>query len=272
MDEQSKTTTVEAIDSGLAPGTILKRCDDAQNGVSVKNVPEPTDSHMPEMKAGYYWYVFRASYGREERATKLLKEKLGAFTYTPKSTVYTRTKTGVKSMIQKLMPNFVFAYLTEYEARLYAKGPSAGDEAFKHSAWEKQKAVHELNELISFYYNHFQKDGDGMNPPLVIPYGQMATFVKATWPEKNVIPVTLGTFEIGEEVEVIEGEFKGLRGRVIRKQDKKQRLGVQLINGGMQAPPSSQKREKRRLLFQLSCLGSFGSAYIPVAYFRKVGL
>ena len=81
MDEQSKTTTVEAIDSGLAPGTILKRCDDAQNGVSVKNVPEPTDSHMPEMKAGYYWYVFRASYGREERATKLLKEKLGADLY-----------------------------------------------------------------------------------------------------------------------------------------------------------------------------------------------
>lgn len=271
MDVSSSTDTVDNIDPGLASGTILRRCDDAQNGVSVRNVPVGTGSHIPPKCEGYDWYVFRASYGREDRAGKLLHDDLGVFTYIPRRTVYTRTKTGVKPKIENLLPNIVFAFLPKHEAQLYVKGPSATDEHFNNSSYETKKTIFELNTLLSFYYDHFKQGDNGMNMPLLIPYNDMMTFVNATWPEKNVIPISSQQvdYEIGEEVEVIAGEFKGLRGRVIRKADKKHRLGIRLISGGMQPPTPPKSRERRRLLFQLPCLGSFGSAYIPVAYFRK---
>lgn len=270
MDAPSNTNTVATLDSGLASGTIPKGCNDAQNGVSVRNVPLESDSHIPPQCKGYDWYVFRATYGREDRASKLLHEELGVFTYIPRRTVYTRTETGVKPKIENLLPSIVFAFLPEHEARLYVKGPSEKDQNFKTATKETKDAIFELNGLISFYYDHFKTGENGLNAPLLIPYGDMQRFVCATWPEKNVVPITPDNYEIGEEVEVVFGEFKGLRGRVIRKTDKKQRLGVQLTSGGMQAPTTSNSRERRRLLFQLPCLGTFGSAYIPVAYFRKV--
>lgn len=271
MDVQSGT--VETLDSGLTSGIIPKGCDSAQEGVSVRNMPAETDSHIPPMREGYDWYVFRASYGREDRASKLLHDVLGVFTYIPRRTVYKRTETGVKPKIENLLPNIVFAFLPEYEARLYAKGPSDEDSNFKDASKETRRTIFELNTLISFYYDHFRKGSDGMNKPLLIPYSKMEIFVNATWPEKNVIPLVQEQqmeYTIGEEVEVIEGVFKGLKGRVIRKIDNKHRLGVQFINGGMQQPKSPKSRERRRLLFQLPCLGSFGSAYIPVSYFRKI--
>jgi len=264
--------TVETLDSGLASGTIPKGCDNAQNGVSVGNMPVETDSHIPPMREGYDWYVFRASYGRGDKASKILQDSLGVFTYIPRRTVYTRTRTGVKPKIENLLPNIVFAFLPEHEARLYAKGPSAEDAAFNSASRETQKTIFELNALISFYYDHFKIGSDGMNKPLLIPYSMMKIFVNATWPERNVIPLNgqQAEYDIGEEVEVMEGIFKGLKGRVIRKVDNKYRLGVRFVNGGMQQPISPKSRERRRLFFQLPCLGSFGSAYIPVSYFRKI--
>ena len=273
MDAPSDT--VETLDSGLASGTIPKGCDNAQNGVSVRNMPVETDSHIPPMREGYHWYVFRASYGREDKVSKLLHDGLGVFTYVPRRTIYTRTKTGVKPKIENLLPNIVFAFLPEYEAHLYVKGPSGVDATFEDATNEMKKTIFELNTLISFYYDHFKKGPNGLNAPLLIPHDKMEIFVNATWPEKNVISIghdqsLLAEYAIGEEVEVIDGIFKGLKGRVIRKVDNKQRLGVQFVNGGMQSPTRPKSRERRRLLFQLPCLGSFGSAYIPVSYFRKI--
>ena len=63
MDATSTKDTVETSDAGLAPSTIPGGCNDAQNGVSVENVPP--------QKEGYEWYVFRASYGREDKNATL---------------------------------------------------------------------------------------------------------------------------------------------------------------------------------------------------------
>ncbi|MBO6144405.1 MAG: KOW motif-containing protein [Prevotella sp.] len=205
---------------------------------------------MPERKDGYEWYVFRASYGREDRAKTLL-ERLQVFSYVPRHTVYRRTKTGVKSEVRNLLPNFVFAYLTAREARLLAKGPVAHDTFFDEKSRQDQEDILALNTLLSFYYNHFVKGNDGMNPPLVVPYHQMKEFFIATRLEKDVIPLSPGTFRVGEEVEVVEGDFKGLTGKVLYVHSNKKRLKV-------------------RLMFQLPCLGSFGSASIPISYFRKI--
>lgn len=239
MDEQSKTDAVETTDSGLTPSTILGGCDNAQNGVSVEN--------MPLRKEGYAWFVFRASYGREDKAADLLKS-LHTDTYVARHTVYVKKKTGgVKSVVKKLLPNLIFAYLTKEESRLFTKGPESHGMLFTNRTRADQILIAELSAIISYYYNHFETDDFGKNPPLTIPYRQMQDFVIATCTERDVMPVDDRLFQKGDEVEVIMGEFKGLRGRVIR-----------------------QQRNKQRLLFQLPCLGSFSSALIPTAYFRKI--
>ena len=261
MDVQSSEQTVGTSDSGLTPRTILKGCTSAQNGVSVRN--------MPERKDGYEWYVFRANRGREDKAYQLL-ESLQAATYLPRHTVYSRTKSGVKPLVKKLMPYFVFAYLTEYEARLFTKGPKANDQLFRGRSEQDQKTIRELNILLSFYYNHFVKGDDGMNPPLIIPYGQMEKFFIATRLEKDVMPVEPGAFHVGETVQVVEGEFAGLVGRVIRVDKSKKRLNVRLTDGDTMVSFPQEEPGQRRLFFQLPCLGSFSSASIPTAYFRKI--
>lgn len=265
MDATSKVETVDTSDSGLTPSTIPGGCNDAQNGVSVENVYV--------RKEGYAWYVFRADHGRSDKAYDLLKG-LGIEVYKPRHTVYMRTPTGVKSTVKNMMPYFVLAYLTKYQSRLFTRGAEHNDDKFNALDDEDKHSVRVLNTLLSFYYDHcrtIHPDSD-KNPPMIIPPDKMDEFLIATLTEKNVIPVDPGTFEVGEEVEVVVGEFKGLIGRVIRKENKKKRLYVQLSNKGMMVPPPYREREGRqRLYFQIPCLGSFGSAYIPTAYFKKIG-
>ena len=261
MDATSTKDTVETSDAGLAPSTIPGGCNDAQNGVSVENVPP--------QKEGYEWYVFRASYGREDKAADLLGG-LQADSYIARHTVYTRTKTGVKSTIKKLLPNLVFAYLTKSEAMLFTNGPDVHGTLFFERTKDDQRLITELSLIVSYYYNHFQQDAFGKNPPLTIPYRAMLDFIIATSTAQDVMPVVEQQYQIGEEVEVVVGEFKGLRGKVIRQQRNKHKLYVQLHGNAPIPPDSPAYRDRHRLLFHLPCLGSFSSALIPTAYFRKV--
>lgn len=258
MDAKSSNLTVEAIDSGLTPTIIPGGCIDAQNGVSVRNVPPA--------KEGYQWYVFRASYGREDKAVDLL-ESLNAVPYVARHTVYTKTKTGVKSDVRILLPNLVFAYLSRAESSLFTRGPSLQGALFNERTRADQRLISELSLIISYYYNHFTKDEFGKNPPLTIPYRQMQDFIIATSTQKDVMPVEEQQFQIGEEVEVVMGEFKGLRGKVIRQQRSKRKLYVRLHGSVVTA---SRQEAAQRLIFQLPCLGYFSSALIPAAYFRKI--
>lgn len=140
MDESSSVTTVGTSDAGLTPSTILGGCSQAQNGVSVRN--------MPEEKAGYDWFVFRASYSREEKASELI-ERLNAPAYVARHTVYTRTKTGVKSEVKTLIPNLVFAYLTHQEAELFVKGPTLKDQQFQDKTDEEKRNILKLTQIVS---------------------------------------------------------------------------------------------------------------------------
>lgn len=256
MDVPSISNTVETTDSGLTPRTIPGGCIDAQNGVSVENVPEP--------KAGYEWYVFRASYSREDKASDLFGS-LGVPSYVARHTVYVEAKGGVKAILKILLPNLVFAYLTKTESELLTKGPVLQTALFHSKTEEEQKRILKLSDIISYYYNHFKTE-NGKNPPLTIPYNDMLRFIIATSTAKDVMPVDVREIDIGEEVEVFVGEFKGLRGKVLRKHAGKKKLTVQLHASA----PLFQEGDKRRLCFQLPCLGSFCTALIPAAYFRKV--
>ena len=171
MDATSTVETVETSDSGLTPSTILKGCGNAQNGVSVGNVPEP--------KEGYDWYVFRVSYGRISKVRACL-DMLESSSYVPYHTVHVMEKGKRRRKIEPLISGIIFAYLTSLQSRLYTKGPKAirkndannplapGDKAINNMFIslqpEKRAAVIDLTKLISYYYNHFETDGEGKNP------------------------------------------------------------------------------------------------------------
>ena len=275
MDAESKVDTVETVDSGLTSSTIPGRCEHkAQNGASVGNVPEPRE--------GYEWYVFRVSYSRISKVRACL-DMLESCSYIPYHTVHVMENGKRRRKIKPLISGIVFAYLTSQQSRLYTRGPQAIknnnadqplapadktiNDLFISLSPEKRAAVVGLTKLISYYYNHFETDGEGKNPPLIIPYPTMSNFINGTHTRKGVKPLQEGTFTVGDEVEVVEGEFKGLRGRVIKEDKSKKRLRVQMTGFG--ADPEVRE-EHGRICLALPLLGSFSSADIPTAYFKKV--
>lgn len=275
MDAESKVDTVETVDSGLTSSTIPGRCErKAQNGASVGNVPEPRE--------GYEWYVFRVSYSRINKVRACL-DLLESCSYIPYHTVHVMENGKRRRKIKPLISGIVFAYLTSQQSRLYTKGPQAIknnnadqplapadktiNDLFISLSPEKRAAVVGLTKLISYYYNHFETDSEGKNPPLIIPYPTMSNFINGTHTRKGVKPLQEGTFTVGDEVEVVEGEFKGLRGRVIKEDKSKKRLRVQMTGFG--ANPEV-RQEHGRICLALPLLGSFSSADIPTAYFKKV--
>ena len=97
----------------------------SQTGVSVKYVPSP----------GKKWFVFRASYGREDKASDILVEN-GTYTYVAKRVVDKQVDGKRKKILENLLPNLLFAYTTEAKANEYIK------------------FTPELS-FLTYYYNHF---------------------------------------------------------------------------------------------------------------------
>lgn len=81
--------------------------------------------------------------------------------------------------------------------------------------------LHERKALLSYYYDHttFRKDAPSKNPPLTISDYAMENFIKLTSINNpHVIPVISEKvkYKLGDEVIISEGEFEGIRGRVVR--------------------------------------------------------
>ena len=158
-------------------------------GISVKYV-HGDDKH---------WYVFRASYGREEKAFNFIIED-GTFAYIPKQYVEKTVNSRRKRYLKAIIPNLIFVYTTKQDADRYVK----------HTP--------ELS-FLSYYYNHFAQHEDGKNPPLIIPDGEMENFMLATSNRnKHLLFVQPSQchFKSGDRVKVTEGDFKGVTGKVAR--------------------------------------------------------
>ena len=173
-------------------------------GVSVGYVPKP----------GYEWFVFRASYGREDRAADYIVAD-GTYAYVAKR--YTRKIVDgkAKRVLENLIPNLLFAYTTSEIAARYIK------------------STPELS-FLSYYYNHFEHSDDTKNPPLTIPRPEIESFILATCGhDEHLLVVSRERchFRGGELVRVIEGAFKGVEGRVARVAGQ-QRVVVSLDNIG----------------------------------------
>ena len=161
----------------------------SKTGVSVRYV------HTPDMN----WYVFRASYGREDRAADFLIEN-GTFAYVAKRYAYKMVKGKPKKVLEPLIPNLLFAYTTEEKADEYVK---------------KTPAL----SYLTYYYNHCETDAYKKNPPLTISCKEMENFILATCNRNEHLKFVTESqchYKGGETVRVTDGIFKGVEGKVAR--------------------------------------------------------
>lgn len=177
----------------------------SQTGVSVKYVQSST------MK----WYVFRASYGREDKASDHIIED-GTYTYIAKKYVERYLHGKKKRFLQTLIPNLLFVYTTEEKADEYVNRTPA-------------------LSYLTYYYNHFYVDEKQKNPPLTISCDEMGKFILATCNRNShllFVNPSQCHYKTGEVVRVIEGPFQGVEGRVARISGQ-QRVVVSLANIGL---------------------------------------
>ena len=191
----------------------------SKTGVSVRYVESPEKS----------WYVFRASYGREDKASDFLVDD-GTYTYIAKKYVERYIRGKRKRYLQTLIPNLLFAYTTQEKAEEYVNNTPA-------------------LSYLTYYYNHFELDDEQKNPPLIVSCNEMSKFVKAT-SNKNkhllFVEPSQCHYKSGDLVQVTDGPFKGVEGKVAR------------IAG------------QQRVVISLSCIGLISTAYIPTAFLQII--
>ena len=145
------------------------------------------------------WFVFRASYGRVDKASDFFVED-NTYTYIAKRYAYKTIHKKRKRILIPLIPNLLFAYMTREKADKYVHATPA-------------------LSYLSFYYNHFELDENHKNPPLIISNDDMAKFIIETKNHNEhlvFIEASKCTFKQGEQVRVVDGSFKGVEGRVTR--------------------------------------------------------
>ena len=193
----------------------------SKTGVSVRYAPGEDKE----------WYVLRIKYGQAQAVADAIIED-GIYVYLAKVWKDIRNKeTGKKQ--RKLFPfmNILFAYVTKQEAEKYVKDST-------------------ISKYATYYYNHFETNEYGYNPPLTVSGRDMAPFVKATaLLDEHVMEVDIKTcrFVSDELVRVTDGPFEGVIGRVARI-----------------------ARQKRVVIYIKGLQSGLTTAYIPPYYLEKV--
>ena len=198
----------------------LPEAKSSKTGVSVRYVPEPNKK----------WYVFRASYGRVDKAADFILED-GTYVYIAKRYARKMVNGKQKRVLEPLIPNLLFVYTTKDKAEEYIKFAPPNF------------------SFLTYYYNHFAQDETRNNPPLTISSRDMENFILATCTmNKHILFVQPSQchFKGGEQVRIIDGPFTGVEGRVAR------------VAG------------QQRVVISLSNIGIISTAYIPTAFIRPI--
>ena len=162
----------------------------SQTGVSVSYAPCEDKT----------WYVLRIKYGQAQTVADAIIEA-GTYVYLAKVWKDIRNKvTGKKQ--RKLLPfmNLLFAYVTKQEADKYVRDS-------------------QVSKYTTYYYNHFDIDANGYNPPLTVSSRDMEPLVRTTaLLDQHVMEVDIKTckFVSDDLVRVTDGPFEGVTGRVAR--------------------------------------------------------
>lgn len=203
-------------DIGFAPNAIPET-NSLRTGVSVRYAPDENKR----------WFVLRATYGRADKVYEIIK-KDGQEAYIPLGYQLKEINGKKKRVKAPLLPNLVFVYATEDYVKFLIDNPAC-------------------RTFVNFYFNHFSIDRYGKNPPLTIDYATMINFINLTSIDNKHIRLVEPRqckYRNGELVRVIDGEFKGVIGRVARAAG------------------------EQRVVVELEGLCMVATAYIPTAFLR----
>lgn len=199
--------------------SVIPKAVGSQTGVSVRYEYTPNKQ----------WYVLRVSYGRINKAKDIL-EKNNLDYYLPLHYTIKIVNNKRKRIIAPLLPNLLFVYAEEKKMKMLMDNKvSIG--------------------LLSFYYNHFVKDRFGKNPPLTVEFNKMAQFIDLTSIMNEHIKLVDSkacNYKNGDYVRVINGDFKGIEGRVAR------------VYG------------QQRVIVELKGLCLVATAYIPTPFIERI--
>lgn len=177
------------------------------------------------LKANYHWFVFRVLYGHMDNVVDALENK-GIKMYIPMR--YDMIEMSGKKKLRKvpLLPGLIFVYMTREMTFDFVRQPAPTAKYLKYYTDKTQPVEPET----------------GYNPPIIVADRIMDHFIEASSiinEHSMMLPKERCRFKKNELVRVIEGDFKGVIGKVVRAAGQ-QRVGIN-IEG----------------------LGTFVTAYIP---------
>lgn len=204
-----------------------------ESGVSLDYVLSPTFQQIED----YHWFVLRVPYGKERDVAATIQSPT-LLTYVPTRTI-ARVKNGKRMLVEEsALPNVFFAYAREEDLQYYHQRPIV----------LKDHPNRQPGQL-RFVYDHTRKTETGMDRKMIVPFEQMRHFIRVTMTHDEHVRVYLSdafTAKQGDYVEVIEGKFAGVRGRVAR------------LHG------------QTCVLVELDGICIASTAYVPKAFLKKV--
>lgn len=194
--------------------------ENSHTGVSTNNAPS----------VNKHWYAIRTTYGREQIAYDHIVSNGGtAFLPLIKQIKVIKGKKSVVNVSR--IPNIFFVYGTENEIKSYV--------------------YDNINlPFLRFYYEYHREGTKVIKKPLIVPDRQIHSFqilCQSEAEDIRLVPVEMvQKFEKGDSVIIVEGEFKGIEGKVARWHGQ-QRVAI-IIEG----------------------LCVIATAYVPSAYLEKL--
>lgn len=199
---------------------VLPEAQRSQTGVSSDYV----------QKADHEWFVLRVTYNRTQKACDIISTA-NVQSYMPMHYIIKKEIGKKKRMLQPLLPNLFFVYATRETVNSIIK--KKGEET----------------SVLKFYLDKTKPlEDNGKHPPLTIPFTSMTNFIKATSTDSEHVRIVSAEqchYKSGDIVKVIDGEFKGVTGRVAR------------IAG------------QQRVVVEISGLCLVATAYIPNGFLEK---
>ena len=199
---------------------VLPEAQRSQTGVSSDYV----------QKANHEWFVLRVTYNRTQKACDIISTA-NVQSYMPMHYII-KKEIGKKRILQPLLPNLFFVYATRETVNSIIK--KKGEET----------------SVLKFYLDKTKPlEDNGKHPPLTIPFTSMTNFIKATSTDSEHVRIVSAEqchYRSGDIVKVIDGEFKGVTGRVAR------------IAG------------QQRVVVEISGLCLVATAYIPNGFLETV--
>jgi len=212
--------------TGLTPDALPEvqkpvLAENSHTGVSTRNALLGTAINKiikRKPKEVPHWYALRVTYGREKKAYDYLVGK-HVEAYYPTITTIKIVDGKRKSVEESRIPNIFFARGTE--------------DMIKSFVYDNYNLPY-----LRFYYHHFHEGARVVKEPLIVPDCQMESLkiICASEAEDIILvpsPSDVNKFKKGQTVRIINGQFKGVIGKVARYHGQ-QRVAV-VIDGVMTA-------------------------------------